>query len=167
MKTAPPSLDGLDRRIIEVLTVDARVSNRRIAARLGVAEGTIRGRIKRLEEGGVIRLTAVTNLAFAGSPRLALIGVHAQHGELRALCQKIAAMPEIGCVILMLGRFDILAIGLFGALEDIAAIVNNRILALPGVRHVETSIAVKTLKHEHRAAKITPVHRGGSKPRAA
>jgi len=134
VRTAPPSLDGLDRRIIEVLTVDARVSNRRIAAQLGVTEGTIRGRIKRLEEGGAIRLTAVTNVAFAGSPRLALIGVHAQHGELRALCQKIAAMPEIGCVILMLGRFDILAIGLFGALEDIAAIVNNRILALAASR---------------------------------
>src|SRR5256885_10287258 len=80
---------------------------------------------------------------------------------------KIAAMPEIGCVILMLGRFDILAIGLFGALEDIAEIVNNRILGLPGVRHVETSIAVQTLKHLHRAAKITPVRHGASKPRAA
>jgi Lrp/AsnC family transcriptional regulator for asnA, asnC and gidA len=166
MKTLP-SLDELDRRIIEVLTVDARVSNRRIAAQLGVTEGTIRGRINRLQEGGAIRLTAVTNVAFAGSPRLALLGVHAQHGELKALCQKIAAMPEIGCVILMLGRFDILAIGLFGALEDIAEIINNRILTLPGVRHVETSIAVHTLKHEHRAAKTIPVRRGGSKPRAA
>lgn len=167
MKTPPPGLDELDRRIVEVLTVDARVSNRRIAAQLGVTEGTIRGRIKRLQEGGAIRLTAVTNLAFAGSARLVLIGIHAQHGELKALCQKIAAMPEIDCVILMLGRFDILAIGLFGALEDIVEIVDNRILALPGVRQVETSIALQTLKHDHRAAKIAPVRRSAGKPRAA
>lgn len=167
MKTPPPGLDELDRRIVEVLTVDARVSNRRIAARLGVTEGTIRGRIKRLQEGGAIRLTAVTNLAFAGSARRVLIGIQAQHGELKALCQKIAAMPEIDCVILMLGRFDILAIGLFGALEDIVEIVDNRILALPGVRQVETSIALQTLKHDHRAAKIAPVRRSAGKPRAA
>ena len=167
MKTPLPSLDELDRRIVDVLSVDARVSNRRIADQLGVTEGTIRGRIKRLEEGGAIRLTAVTNVVFAGSPRLVLIGIQAQHGELKALCQKIAAMPEIDCVILMLGRFDILAIGLFGALEDIVEIVNNRIVALPGVQRVETSIAVKTLKHDHRAAKIVPVHRSGSRPRAA
>jgi Lrp/AsnC family transcriptional regulator for asnA, asnC and gidA len=167
MKAPLPGLDELDRRIVDVLTVDARVSNRRIAAQLGVTEGTIRGRIKRLEEGGAIRLTAVTNLAFAGSPRLVLMGIHAQHGELRALCQKLAAMPEIDCVILMLGRFDILAIGLFGALEDIVEVVDNRILALPGVRQVETSIAVKTLKHDHRAAKIAPLRRSASKPRAA
>jgi len=163
MKTSPPVLDALDRRIVDLLTVDARVSNRQIAAQLGVTEGTIRGRINRLESGGAIRLTAVTNVAFAGSPRVVLIGVQAQHGELKALSHKIAAMPEIGCVILMLGRFDILAIGLFQALEDIVEVANNRILALAGVRHVETSIAVKTLKYDFRAAKITPVRRTGPK----
>jgi Lrp/AsnC family transcriptional regulator for asnA, asnC and gidA len=159
MKSAVPTLDALDRRIVDLLTIDARVSNRQIAAQLGVTEGTLRGRINRLEEGGAIRLTAVTNVAFAGSPKVVLIGILAQHGELKALSQKIAAMPEIGCVILMLGRFDILAIGLFGALDDVLEVANNRILALPGVRHVETSIAVKTLKYDYRAAKITPVRR--------
>jgi Lrp/AsnC family transcriptional regulator, regulator for asnA, asnC and gidA len=159
MKATVPVLDELDRRIVDLLTVDARVSNRQIAAQLGVTEGTIRGRINRLEEGGAIRLTAVTNVAFAGSPKVVLIGILAQHAELQSLSQKIGAMPEIGCVILMLGRFDILAIGLFGALEDIVEVANNRILALPGVRHVETSIAVKTLKYDFRAARITPVRR--------
>jgi len=84
-----------------------------------------------------------------------LIGIQAQHSELKVLCQQIAAMPEIGCVIMMLGRFDILAIGLFSRLEDIVEVANNRILSLPGVRHVETSIAVKTLKYDYRVAKIT------------
>jgi Lrp/AsnC family transcriptional regulator for asnA, asnC and gidA len=166
MKNPLPTLDGLDRRIVEILTVDARVSNRQIAAQLGVTEGTIRGRINRLEEGGAIRLTAVTNVQFVGSPKTVLIGIQAHHGELKTLCQKIAAMPEIRCVILMLGRFDILAIGLFIALEDIVDVANNRILAMPGVRHVETSIAVKTLKYDYRAAKITTVRRGAGKPRA-
>jgi DNA-binding Lrp family transcriptional regulator len=148
-------LDELDRKIIDLLTVDARVSNRQIAAQLGVTEGTIRGRIKRLEESGCIRLTAVTNIEYVGSPKVVLIGIQAQHSELRSVCQKIAAMPEIGSVILMLGRYDILAIGLFTALEDVISVANNRILALPGVRHVETAIAVKTLKYDYRAAKIT------------
>jgi DNA-binding Lrp family transcriptional regulator len=165
VKNPLPTLDALDRRIVELLTVDARVSNRQIAAQLGVTEGTIRGRINRLEGGGAIRLTAVTNVSFAGSPKVVLIGIQAHHGELKALSQTIAAMPEIGCVILMLGRFDILAIGLFAELEQVVEVANNRILALPGVRHVETSIAVKTLKYDYRAAKITPVRRGGFKPR--
>ena len=47
------------------------------------------------------------------------------------------------------------AFGLFGALEDVYSVANNRILALPGVRHVETAVAVRTLKYDYRAAKIT------------
>jgi len=165
MKNPLPTLDDLDRRIVDLLGIDARVSNRQIAAQLGVTEGTIRGRIDRLEESGAIRLTAVTNVAFAGSPKVVLIGIQAHHAELKTLSETIAAMPEIGCVILMLGRFDILAIGLFSALEDVVEVANNRILALPGVRHVETSIAVKTLKYDYRAAKITPERRAGGKAR--
>ena len=44
--------------------------------------------------------------------------------------------------------------GLFSSLEDVIEIANNRILAMPGVRHVETSIAVSTLKYDFRVAKI-------------
>ena len=149
-------LDELDRRIIDLLARDARVSNRQIAEQLGVTEGTIRGRVKRLEQENCIRFTAITNVAFAGAPKVVLIGIHAVHGELQALSQRIAAMPEIRCVIITLGRYDILAIGLFTALEDVLDVANNKILSLPGVRHVETSIAVKTLKYDYRVAKITP-----------
>jgi Lrp/AsnC family transcriptional regulator for asnA, asnC and gidA len=156
MSSKAHELDDLDRKIIAVLAEDGRTSNRKIAAELGVTEGTIRGRIKRLEDGDCIRLTAVTNISGAGWPRVALIGIHAAHSELESLCQKLSAMPEVGCVILCLGRFDILAIGLFKTLEHVAEVANNRILALPGVRHVETSISVKTIKYDYRAAKITP-----------
>lgn len=153
-------LDELDHRIVDLLAHDARVSNRQIAEQLGVTEGTIRGRVKRLEEENSIRFTAVSNVAFAGAPKVVLIGVHATHGALRALGQKIAAMPEIRCVIITLGRYDILAIGLFAELEEVVEVANNRILALPGVQHVETSIAVKTLKYDYRVAKITPPGKG-------
>jgi Lrp/AsnC family transcriptional regulator for asnA, asnC and gidA len=71
------------------------------------------------------------------------------------VCQALSAMPEVRCVIVTLGRFDVLAIGLFPTLEEVIDLANNRILALPGVRHVETSIAAKTLKYDYRVAKIT------------
>ena len=50
MSTHDVQLDELDRRIIDLLTRDARVSNRQVATQLGVTEGTIRGRIRRLEK---------------------------------------------------------------------------------------------------------------------
>lgn len=55
-----PQLDQLDRQLIDILAKDARVSNRKIAADLGVTEGTVRGRIKRLQQEGLIAFTAIT-----------------------------------------------------------------------------------------------------------
>jgi Lrp/AsnC family transcriptional regulator, regulator for asnA, asnC and gidA len=148
-------LDELDRTIIDVLAKDARISNRQIAAELGVTEGTIRARLKRLQQENLIRFTAVTDYSLAGSPNLVLIGIHADPGDVGRLAKQISAMPEIGCVIVMLGRFSIMAMGLFTSLEDSVEIANNRILLLPGVRRVETSVAVQTLKYDFKMAKIT------------
>jgi DNA-binding Lrp family transcriptional regulator len=157
--SATPELDSLDCKIIEHLERNARDSNREIADQLDVTEGTVRGRIKRLEQDNCIRLTAITNLAHAGAPKVALIGVHAVHSEIKPLCRKIAAMPEIGCVMVLLGRFDILAIGLFNAHEDVLEVANHRISTLKGVRRVEPSFAIETVKYDYRAAKIVPSRR--------
>ena len=105
----------------------------------------------------------MTNVAYMGAPKVVLIGIQVEHAELKSLCQKLAAMPDIGSVIVMLGRYDILAIGLFSTLEEVVAVANNRILSLPGVRHVETSIAVSTFKYDHRVAKITARTKGGGR----
>ena len=44
---------------------------------------------------------------------------------------------------------------LFDQLEQLVEIASDRILAMPGVHHVETSIAVKTIKYNARIVKIT------------
>ena len=55
-------IDNLDRNIIKLLSGNARLSNRKIAAQLGFTEGTIRERVKRLEKDNFIRFTAVTSI---------------------------------------------------------------------------------------------------------
>jgi DNA-binding Lrp family transcriptional regulator len=148
-------LDPFDHQILDVLAEDARLSNRKIALALGVTEGTIRGRLKRLQEENYLRFTAVTNLSYLGHPRLVFIGVTAEQARVKKLACDIAEMPGIRSVIITLGRFNLLAIGMFSELEDVLDIANNAILSLPGVHHVETSISVKQIKYDPRTAKIT------------
>jgi DNA-binding Lrp family transcriptional regulator len=148
-------LDAFDRQILDVLSSDARLSNRKIAQTLGVTEGTIRGRIKRLQEENYLRFTAVTDLSYIGNPRIVFIGVTAEQARVRDIARVIAELPGIRAVIITLGRFNILVVAMFIELEDILTVANNAILALPGVRHVETSISIKHLKYDPRIAKIT------------
>ncbi len=150
-----PQLDDLDRQLIAVLSRDARVSNRKIAIDLGVTEGTVRGRIKRLQQDKLIAFTAITSFGVGEATKLAFIGVQAEVDNVRAIATQIADLPEINAVLITMGRFNILAFGLFGELEMLHEVASDRILAIPGVHHVETSIAVKTAKYNARVVKIT------------
>jgi DNA-binding Lrp family transcriptional regulator len=148
-------LDEFDHQILDVLSGDARLSNRKIAQALGVTEGTIRGRLKRLQEENYLRFTAITALSYLGNPLLIFIGVTAEQSRVKEVAQAIAEMDGIRSVIITLGRFNIHVVGMYGSLDEVLNIANNAILAVPGVRHVETSISVKQLKYDSRLAKIT------------
>ncbi|HOB14282.1 MAG TPA: Lrp/AsnC family transcriptional regulator [Novosphingobium sp.] len=155
-----PQLDDLDRQLIEVLARDARVSNRKIAVDLGVTEGTVRGRIKRLQQDGLISFTAITSFGLADSARMAFIGVQAEVSDVREVARQIADLSQVNAVMVTMGRFNILAICLFNSLDHLHEVASDKILAIPGVHHVETSIAVKTLKYNARVVRITEVQSG-------
>lgn len=147
-------IDDLDRQIIDLLSTDARLSNRKIASELGFTEGTIRSRVKRLEEENFIRFTAVTNMTQLDTPQLAYIGIHAEQGQIKKVAERVAKLPEINGVIILLGRFDILAIGLFEGLQEVHRVASNKILDMDGVRLVETTVVVDVIKYNNRLAKI-------------
>jgi Lrp/AsnC family transcriptional regulator, regulator for asnA, asnC and gidA len=149
------NLDELDHKLIHMLAEDARVSNRRIAAELGVTEGTVRGRIKRLQQDRLIAFTAITGLEMAQKSRLAFIGIQVETSRVRAVAELISEMPDVNAVIISLGEFNVVAICLFEELEEIVDVASDRILSIPGVYQIETSVAVKTMKYNARIARIT------------
>ncbi|HZG33624.1 MAG TPA: Lrp/AsnC ligand binding domain-containing protein, partial [Sphingopyxis sp.] len=99
--------------------------------------------------------TAITSFDLGTANKLAFIGVQADVGNLRATADAIAEIPAVTSVLITMGRFNILAICLFDELEELHAVASDQILALKGVHHVETSVAVKTLKYNSRIVRIT------------
>jgi len=149
-------LDEVDHKIIKSLFEDARISNRKLAAKLDVTEGTIRGRVKRLEDENLIRFTAVTNIENLNTPQLVHLGIHVEQNLTQKIIDDLVAMREINVVIKTFGRFDILAMALFDSLSDAHKIASNKIYALKGVRHVETISIVDIIKYDNRVARIVP-----------
>ncbi|MCB2066618.1 MAG: Lrp/AsnC family transcriptional regulator [Erythrobacter sp.] len=152
---AQTQLDELDRQLIQVLARDARVSNRKIAGELGVTEGTVRGRIKRLQQDGLIAFTAISSFEMAERSRLAFISARVDVGKVREIAEEIGQLSLINAVLITMGEFNILAMCLFHDLDELVTTASDQILAMPGVHHVETSIAARTVKYNARMAKIT------------
>lgn len=150
-----PQLDTLDTQLVEMLSRDARVSNRRIAAELGVTEGTVRGRIKRLQQDGLIAFTAITGFQIEKQARLAFINIQAEVDRVREVAQVISDIPSVNAVLITMGQFNITAMCLIDDLDALVELASDKLLAVDGVHHVETSIAVKTVKYNARMAKIT------------
>jgi Lrp/AsnC family transcriptional regulator for asnA, asnC and gidA len=148
-------LNEVDRRIVEFLSRDARTSNRQIATALGVTEGTVRGRIKRMEEEKLIRITAVTNIDRFHDAALAYIWIEVERShEAQDVASRLADMKELGFVGLMMGRFDILAITMVRDTEHLAKFVHRNISGLAGVRRTESTLGVNFVKHDYRMARI-------------
>lgn len=152
---AAPLLDALDQQLVDMLARDARVSNRRIAAELGVTEGTVRGRVKRLQQDGLIAFTAITGFEMGSQSRLAFINVQADVDRVREVARVIGELPAINAVLITMGEFNITAMCLVDELESLVDLASDQILAIDGVHHVETSVAVRTVKYNARMAKIT------------
>jgi Lrp/AsnC family transcriptional regulator for asnA, asnC and gidA len=148
-------LDDLDKGIVSWLSRDARISNGHIARELDVTEGTVRARIKRMEQEKLIRITAVTNIDRFRDAALAYIWIEVERsGQTRAVAEALADVAELGFVGIMLGRSDILAITMVRNAEHLAEFVHKRINSVEGVRRTESTLGVNFVKHDYRMARI-------------
>src|SRR5437868_3537651 len=94
-----PRLDAVDRAILEALAADGRISNQRIAERVGIAPSTSLARLRSLRERGVIRgFHAEVDLATLGRPLQALVAVrlavHARE-QIEAFTRAVSEVPGV------------------------------------------------------------------------
>ena len=157
-----PDLDDLDHQLIAILAQDARVSNRKIASDLGVNEGTVRGRIKRLQQDKLIAFTALTGLKLEKATNIAFMAVQADVAHVRQIARDIAHIPLVQAVMMTLGPFNVMATCLYDDLDSLHELASGRILAMEGVNHVETSLVVRTVKFSNRVVRITDAPGSGA-----
>ena len=67
-------IDEIDRKIVELLQTDARLSNAAIAEQVGLTSSTVHGRVKKLERKGIIKgYVAVVDAEQLGKPITAFV----------------------------------------------------------------------------------------------
>lgn len=143
-------LDDVDRRIIAVLEERGRTSNRMVSRMLGVSEGTVRTRVKRLQSEGLLRVIAVRSLdPFV----LAHLGLRVEAGRLNDVAAAITELNESVFVSTAIGRYDVVAMVLVEERFALAA-VRQRIGAMPGVRSVDSTETVDSVKFATNLRKI-------------
>ncbi len=138
-------MDELDQRIIALLQADGRASNAKIAREVGVSEGTVRRRLRRLIDGDVIQVIAVPNLEQMGYGTAALVGIQTGPGMVDDVAAAIGALDEAHYVAITTGAYDIFTwVGLESP-EKLGNFLRGKVGTIPGVTRTETfvNLAIK------------------------
>ncbi|MDN2495465.1 Lrp/AsnC family transcriptional regulator [Nocardia nova] len=144
-----PTVDALDIAIIGKLQIDARRSNRSIAADLGVSEGTIRTRIKHLTTERVIKIQAVSDVLAFGIGAHAYVGIKTHGGSADQVAHALIAREDIAQLSRTLGEFDLVAVAVAPTREQLVSALIDEISQIPGVRRTETFETYATTKHTY------------------
>ncbi|MCS6920747.1 MAG: Lrp/AsnC family transcriptional regulator [Elioraea sp.] len=146
----PVVLDGFDLRLLDAAQADGRASHVALAERVGLSASQCARRLARLEQAGVIRgWRAVLDEKAVGLGVTALVFVRLErHDEGRAAAfhRALAAMPEVTEALLLTGDADYLLRVLVPDLEAFAAFALKRLMPLPGVASIRSSIVLETVK---------------------
>jgi Lrp/AsnC family transcriptional regulator for asnA, asnC and gidA len=143
-----PVLDDVNKRIIEQLQRDGRMSYAALAKVVGLSEAAVRQRVQRLLDAGVMQIVAVTDPLTLGFARQCMIGIRVS-GDVRPVADAIAAIPEVDYVVISAGGYDLLAELVCTDDEHLLKLLNDVIRAIPGVVATETYVYLKLAKQTY------------------
>jgi len=146
MKMKEVEIDNTDRRIINLLIDDARLSYREIARKVGVSVATAASRVKRLEKSGVIaKYTIGVRYSLIGYDMQVIIEVRVAKGKLHEVEQRLAQNPNVFAVYDNTGHFDITVIAKFINRKGLDNFIKD-IQKWDYVERTETRLLLKTIK---------------------
>jgi Lrp/AsnC family leucine-responsive transcriptional regulator len=144
------TLDRVDRRILDTLQADARISNQELAKRVGLSPAPCWRRLRRLEEEGFIAgYATLLNGSAIGLPILAyaLVTLDNHHTEtVQQFDRLVEDRPEVLECHAMSGPNDFLLRIVAASMEAYEHFLSTQILQLAAVRSVNTSFVLRTKK---------------------
>jgi Lrp/AsnC family transcriptional regulator for asnA, asnC and gidA len=132
----------LDEQLIRILQNNGRQSSNVIAKQLGVSSATIRRRIKKLVDSGLLYITARVDPDKAGFPFRVVIALDVVHQKVESTLQYLASLPEVTWAATTTGRFDIILRANFPSSDDYSEFVRDVMAKLDGLRDSETFVCL-------------------------
>ena len=142
--------DQLDREIIHILQVDGRMPYTEIAARLDVSEGTVRQRIKRLTEAGILQIVGIVEPQHMGWNAAGLVAVTVQSGQIDSVAEEVAQFPEVSYLFMASGEFDLFVEVYCRDREHFVEFLSSKLHKVSGIVRTQTYMIMKMYKLSYR-----------------
>jgi Lrp/AsnC family transcriptional regulator, regulator for asnA, asnC and gidA len=139
-------LDDLDKNILKLLQRDARLSFAELGRNLDIAETTVRFRVNRLVENGIItRFAALLDPEKVGLKVGGAILLKIDPAHLDEACKQLIAFNETQYLFRSTGEYDLVSMILARDMEHLNELV-KRTKMIVGVKDARLSVTTKILK---------------------
>lgn len=142
-------MDRIDRKILDLLASDARLTGEQLGERVGLSPSAAHRRVKALEESGaILGYRARLSHAARGNPSTVFVNVtltDQRQATMLAFEQALAQTPLVAETYLMSGESDYLLKVLVRSDDSYERIHREILSALPGVQRLVTQFTIRTL----------------------
>jgi Lrp/AsnC family leucine-responsive transcriptional regulator len=150
MEISAMHISDIDRRILRVLQSEGRISASELARRIGMSETSCLRRMKSLEEAGVIlgyqALVDQRPIGFSMSAIIMVSTNQRTETDRKELLSAIAHNPQIISCAGVTGSHDVVLEAVVRDIDDLSDLTLRKLLELPSVTSISTSVVVKWIK---------------------
>ena len=138
--------DNTDWNIINRLS-ENYAPNSVVARKMGLSEGAVRQRIKKLQDAGILKIKALRNPEILENQQLALLGVNVVESKLLdQKAQEIAELNGVMSVAIVSGRYDLIVEILVASNKGLIQFLTKTLSTVKGISKTETFVMLKTHK---------------------
>lgn len=144
-------IDALDKKILSILSKNARMPFKDVAAECGVSRAAIHQRVQRLIEVGVILGSSFNiNPKSLGYSTCTYVGIRLERGNMyREVAERIQHIPEVVECHFTTGPYTMLVKLYARDNEQLMELLNDNLQGIPGVVSTETLISLEqSIKRE-------------------
>jgi Lrp/AsnC family transcriptional regulator for asnA, asnC and gidA len=139
-------MDSLDTQLIQLLGQDAHQNSKTLAKQLDTSSATVRRRVKKLLQSGILHVIGVVDPSEVGLSVNAIIAFKVAHDNMKSILDTLVSWREITWVATTTGRFDILARGRFTSNSELSKFLTEQLSMIKGVISSETFICMDVKK---------------------
>lgn len=143
-------LDKTDERILRNLMVDARISARRLALKLGISTVTVLSRIRKLEKEKIIKgYTALIDHEKLGYSMTAIIEIIAKKNKIIDIEVELSKIENVCGVYDITGNTDTMIIAKFKSRSELSEFVKG-LASIQDIENTITHVVLNTAKEDFR-----------------
>ena len=150
-------LDETDRAIVSYLQYDGRMPYTKIAAELGLTEGGIRRRVKKLINQGSLQIVGIVEPHDMGLEEASMIAVTVEGRPIDDVAEEIAELPEVTYLFQAAGEFDLFIEVFCRDREHFVNFLNKKLQRIPGVRSTQSYLILQRYKLSYRWGDAPPI----------